>query len=68
MLTTDGETSFAMLVYEDSDRIVNITSDSSRIGMIGFDAGDLRRSATILSSERTTYPLENTNIFRIDGN
>ncbi len=67
MLTTDGKASFAILVYEDPDRIVNITSDPDTLGMIGFDAGDLRRSVIILSSEKTAFPLENTNVFRIDG-
>ena len=68
VLATDGRTSFAILIYDDPDQIVDITSDASRIGMIGFDSGDLRTSTTLLSTERITYQLENTNIFRIDGN
>ena len=68
VLATDGRTSFAILTYEDPSRIVNITTDQSGIGAIGFDAGDLRRSTTILSRERTKFPLQQVNVFRIDGN
>lgn len=37
------------------------------IGIIGFDAGDRQRSATVQSRERDNFNLQNLNIFRIDG-
>ncbi len=66
-MATDGITSFVILTYNDPEQTVNIISDPRWIGVIGFDAGDLRRSATVLSSEHTSFPLNNSNVFRIDG-
>ncbi len=38
-----------------------------RRGVIGFDAGDQSRSATVLDSVTQVFTLEETNSFRIDG-
>lgn len=66
VLTTDGKTSFVLFTYNDPGQITNITSDPRGIGLIGFDAGDLR-SAVVRNSEHRTFPLQQTNAFRIDG-
>ena len=65
VLATDGRTSFVIFIYEDGDAITSIASGGR--GVVGFDAGDQLRGATIQSSERNT-PLQNFTIFRVDGN
>ena len=65
MLATDGEVSFAVFLYDDPDILVNITSSVN--ALVGFDAGDQSRSATIMSNRQRNYILESTNVFRIDG-
>ena len=67
MLAADTLTSFAMLVYQHPEEIVAITADNGELGIVGFNAGDMRRITTILDSERRGYPLENFNVFRVDG-
>jgi len=41
---------------------------SGGLGMVGFDAGDQRRRATIRATEGNNRPLQNLNLFRVDGN
>ena len=66
MLATDGKASFAVLIYDDPSRIMSNISNIN--GIIGFDAGDQFRSATIISRRnRNNSILNKTNIFRIDG-
>ena len=60
-MATDGRTSFSAFIYQDPERVMNIVQDLS-MHAIGFDAGDQRRSAVLLSTA-----LGNVNVFRIDG-
>ena len=65
-MSSDGRISFATLIYSDDGAdAINNFSDV----LIGFDAGDTIRSATVLSpgfsSQHTLQPV---NTFRIDGN
>ena len=66
-MVTDSTATFAILTYNDPEQTMNITTDHRGIGVIGFDAGDFQRSTTLLSSEQTSFPLNSSNIFRIDG-
>ena len=66
MLATDGEVSFAAFLYDDPNKLLNITSSVN--GLVGFDAGDRSRSSTIMNNRQRNYILETTNVFRIDGN
>ena len=67
-MATDGRASFVILIYDEPNRIIDITSDPRGIGVIGFDAGDARRGITVLSSDKTDIQLEKSNVLRIDGN
>ena len=67
VLASDAQTSFVFFLYHNPEEIVAIATDSARIGLVGFDAGDLRRSTTILSAKKKDYDLENLNVFRVDG-
>ena len=63
-MATDGETSYAVFIYSDLDRVRTIVSQGS--ANIGFDAGDERRSDTVLLNGDYDF-LETVNVFRIDG-
>lgn len=64
ILATNGKESFANFIYANPTRVTNILEVGN--GVIGFDAGDERRSATVLSgSDGRTLAI--TNLFRIDG-
>ena len=65
MLATDGEVSFAALLYSRPDQIIEFASSVN--GIVGFDAGDQDRSSTIIDSRQREYTLEFSNVFRIDG-
>ena len=65
-MATDGEVSYAILIYSNFTLLRSIISTIE--GIIGFDAGD-GRSNTVLSSEVDNDQQLNTQmIFRIDGN
>ncbi len=66
ILTTDGTVSFAVFVYN-SDGISAIENLGTG-NLIGFDAGDGRRSATVHSLGFPSIDdLTPLNVFRIDG-
>ena len=67
VLATDGETSIAILIYQNFDITRSIVTSSLSKGAIGFDAGDQDRSATVFAADRTTFSLKTFNVFRIDG-
>ncbi len=67
MLATDGRTTFAILTYQDPDTTFRIATDDADVGLIGFDAGDLRRSIAILSKQHKNFTLASSNVFRVDG-
>lgn len=54
-------------MYEDPARTVKIATDEEDIGLIGFDAGDRRRSIAIVNRDNKNFTLESSNVFRIDG-
>lgn len=65
-MSTDGRVSFVAFVY-DSESITAI-EDLQDTKLVGFDAGDGIRSATILSPGFSSFESLNTlNVFRIDG-
>ena len=66
VLSTDGERSFATFIYDNLDPIQAMVTIQRR-GIIGFDAGDQSRSATVLDVATQIFPLEKANSFRIDG-
>ena len=65
VLATDGKASFAALLYENTSAIESVTSGVQAI--VGFDAGDQGRSATVLSGNTHDHTLKTINIYRIDG-
>ncbi len=62
VLSTDGNASFAMFVYDDPGNVVSIGSN----WQVGFDAGDEIRGVIVQNGE-IEGDLEEVNIFRIDG-
>ena len=66
-MSSDGNVSFATFVYGDDG--VKAINDLQNVKLIGFDAGDSIKGATVLSpgfsSQQTLQPV---NTFRIDGN
>ena len=64
-MSSDGKVSFAAFIYGDDG--VN-TINNLNVKLIGFDAGDTVRSATVLSPGFSSLQtLQPVNIFRIDG-
>ena len=66
-MATDTIATFVILTYNDPEQTINITTDHRGIGVVGFHSGGFQRSTTILSNEETSFPLNSSNIFRIDG-
>ena len=64
IISTDGTTSFASFIYQEPERIRNLTSNGGFAVKTGFDAGDGNRGVT-LSAEN--HSLQRVNTFRIDG-
>ncbi len=62
MLSTNGNASFAALVYQDPPT----RTDIPIAYVVGFDAGD-RITGINLGSESAFSGLQGTNVFRIDG-
>ena len=65
VLATDGKVSFAVFLYQDLERTLDITAGGT--GVVGFDAGDQRRSIAILNAQGMEIDLKQTDIFRLDG-
>ena len=65
-MSSDGKASFATLVYGDDG--VEVINNLLDVKLIGFDAGDTIKSATVLSPGFSSLKLKPVNIFRIDGN
>jgi hypothetical protein len=63
-VSTDGRASFVSFAYE-SEGLIDI-EDFSGPKIVGFDAGDGRRSATLVGPGIPST-LETLNLFRIDG-
>lgn len=59
ILSSDGNSSFAALIYKDPERMLEIPGQKQ----VGFDAGDRRRGVNILGDTM----LEGVNLYRIDG-
>lgn len=57
--------SFAVFLYQDLERTLDITESGT--GVVGFDAGDQRRSVAILSAQGMEIDFQQTDIFRLDG-
>lgn len=51
-------------MYEDPSNISNIATSGG--GVIGFDAGDQRRSISLLRGDSNTILID-LNVFRVDG-
>ena len=66
VLSTDGERSFVTFLYDSPVRVKEIVT-ALRQGVIGFDAGDLSRSAIVFGPDSLSFPLAAANSFRIDG-
>ena len=64
IVATDGETSYAIFSYSDVNKVRQIVSEGN--GIIGFDAGDERRSDMVVLSD-SDFSLKSINVFRIDG-
>ena len=65
-MTTDGRASFVALVYT-NDGVLDI-EDLPDAKLVGFDAGDGTRSATVLSHGFSSIEnLTSVNVFRVDG-
>ena len=65
-MSSDGNVSFATFVYGDDG--VEAINDLLDVKLIGFDAGDTVKSATVLSPSLSSLrTLEPVNTFRIDG-
>lgn len=66
VLSTDGDASFAALIYEDPSDVINFPITHQ----VGFNAGDNSRAINILEKESDTpiIDLQRVNVFRIDGN
>lgn len=60
ILSTDGDISLAIILYEDPDIVSNLTLRA------GFDAGDGARRTLIIPTLEANNPTVE-NIFRIDG-
>jgi hypothetical protein len=66
ILSTDGRASFVALVYESEG--LSAIQRLNGIKLVGFDAGDGIRSASVLSLGFSSIEtLTRLNIFRIDG-
>lgn len=64
-MTTDGEVSFALLIFDDPDTLISYHGDAAKIG---FDAGEDGAFADIMNLiHNSNFTLEAVNIFRIDG-
>ena len=69
VISTDGTLSFAAFIYENPERVNNLTY----FHQVGFNAGDGTRALNILGlvpgEESYNYvgSLQGVNIFRIDG-
>ena len=61
----DERASFAAFIYENVTSIEDITSIQK--GSVGFDAGDGSRGDTISYGNYSFIPLQDVNVFRIDG-
>ena len=66
VLATDDDVSLAAFIYETPEEVRNLTR-SLDLHVIGFDAGDQTRSATLQRGRSSTFNVENVNVFRIDG-
>lgn len=64
VVSTDGDVSFATLIYDNLPFVKNITSQEK--ATVGFDAGDQSRGDTVLHGA-DEFPLTDVNTFRIDG-
>ena len=64
-LATNGKESFANLIYASPERVRDIVNSGN--GVVGFDAGDEMRSATVLSRNMDSNTFRSSNWFRIDG-
>ena len=60
VLSTNGNVSFAALVYQDP-------SDMMPLYQVGFDAGDRMRGVNLLGADSINWSPQRVNIFRIDG-
>lgn len=65
LLSTDGTRSFATFIYADLHIVQRIIIQGN--SDIGFDAGDLTRSASVLDTNRNGFFPTSTYTFRIDG-
>lgn len=67
VLSTDRRASFAAFIYDNAS--VGQVNSLATGKLIGFDAGDGIRSATVQSSSFSSLPsVSSLNIFRVDGN
>ena len=65
-MSSDGKASFAAFIYGDDG--VDTINNLLYVKLIGFDAGDTVKSATVLSPGFSSLQtLQPVNIFRIDG-
>ena len=67
MLATDGQDCFAFFIYNDSNSVINLTTQTRVVGFAAGDGDDENRTAIVLNQKSSNGILAGINIFRIDG-